>query len=109
MDSSQASIRSDRAALKRKYGVLFKRVSAILFKADLVGINFESNTDEYDPEVGTILPRLGQAKSVHDVAVIVHEEFRRWFNVEESISVEHYQDVAEQIWKEWNVFNQRQP
>lgn len=108
MGSDQASIRSDRAALKLKYGVLFESVSAILFKADLIGINFESNTDEYDPEVGTILPRLGQAKSVRDVALIVHEEFCRWFGVEESFAVEHYQDVAEQIWSEWNVFNQRQ-
>jgi hypothetical protein len=108
MGSDQVSIRSDRGALKLKYGVLFERVSVILFKADLMGINFESNTDEYDPEVGTILPRLGQAKSVPDVAVIVHEEFCRWFGVEESFAVEHYRDVAEQIWSEWNVFNQRQ-
>jgi len=108
MGSDQASIRSDRATLMLKYGVLFESVSAILFKADLIGINFESNTDEYDPEVGTILPRLGQAKSVHDVALIVHEEFCRWFGVEESFAVGHYQDVAEQIWREWNVFHQRQ-
>lgn len=107
MGSDQASIRSERAARKLKYKVLFESVSAILFKADLIGINFESNADEYDPEVGTILPRLGQAKSVRDVALVVHEEFCRWFSVEESFYFEHYQDVAEQIWGEWNAFNQR--
>ncbi len=108
MGSDQASIRRDRAALKLKHGALFESVSAILFKADLIGINYESNTDEYDPEVGTILPRLSQAKSVHDVEMIVHEEFFRWFGIEESFSVSHYRVVAEQIWKVWNVFNQRQ-
>lgn len=108
MGLHQTSIRSDRAAVKLKYGVLFESVSAILFKADLIGINFENNADEYDPEVGTILPRLGQAKSVHDVALIVHEELCQWFDIEEPFSVEHYQDVSEQIWDEWNAFNQRQ-
>ena len=42
MGSDQASIRSDRAALKLKYGALFENVSAILFKADLVGINLKA-------------------------------------------------------------------
>jgi hypothetical protein len=108
MGSNQASIRSDRAEQKLKYRELFASVSAILFKADLFGINFESNTDEYDPEVGTIVPRLSQAKSVCDVELIVHEEFCRWFGVEELFSDSRYRDVAEQIWREWNVFNQRQ-
>jgi hypothetical protein len=107
MGSDLASVRRDRLALKLKYGVIFESVSAILFKADLVGINFESNTDEYEPEVGTILPKLSHAKSVHDVELIVHEEFCRWFGIEKSFSVSHYRDVAEQIWKQWNVFNQR--
>jgi hypothetical protein len=108
MGATKASIRRDRAALKLKYSALFESVSAILFKADLVGINFGSNTDEYDPEAGTILPRLSHAKSAHQVELIVHEEFCRWFGIEESFSVSHYRDVAEQIWREWNVFNQRQ-
>lgn len=108
MGADRASIRRDRAALKLKYGALFESVSAILFNADLVGINFESNTDEYYPEVGTILPRLRQANSAHDVELIVHEEFCRWFGIEASFSVSHYRDVAEKIWREWNVFNHRQ-
>jgi hypothetical protein len=28
------------------------------FRFDPVGLNFGANTDEYDPEVGTILPHL---------------------------------------------------
>jgi hypothetical protein len=107
MNSNQASIRRDRTVSKQKYRVLFEKVSAILFEADLVGINHQSNTDEYDPEVGTILPRLSHAKSVQDVELIIHEEFCRWFSIEDSRSVNRYRDVAEQIWKEWDAFNQR--
>lgn len=77
MASDQASIRRDRATLKEEYGAFFENVSAILFEADLVGINFETNTDEYEPEVGTILPRRSHAISVQDVELIVHEEFCR--------------------------------
>jgi hypothetical protein len=108
MASDQASIRRDRTALKQKYRVLFEKVSSILFEADLVGINFATNTDEYEPEVGTILPRLCHAKSVQDVELIIHEEFCRWFGIEDSSSVSPYRGVAEQIWEEWNAFNQQQ-
>ena len=65
----------EREQLKRKYKTLFDRLSRLLFEADPVGINFEDNTDEYDPEVGTILPRLEGAKSIEDVQTILHQEF----------------------------------
>jgi len=51
----------ERQALRRHYPVLFDEVSSILFRHDPIGINFETNTDEYEPEVGTILPRLKEA------------------------------------------------
>jgi hypothetical protein len=47
-----------RKRLKQEYGELFDQTSAILFRHDPIGINFEDNTGEYDPEAGTILPRL---------------------------------------------------
>ena len=46
-------------------GKLSDRVSAILFEEDPIGINFADNTDKYQPEVDTILPRL---KTCHTVA-----------------------------------------
>jgi hypothetical protein len=57
-------------------------VSAVLFEIDPMGINFESNTDEYEPEAGTIIPRLGQASTVQDVEALIHEEFCHWFGAE---------------------------
>ncbi len=90
--------------LKRKYKALFDRLSQVLFEADPVGINFESNTDEYDPEVGTILPRLQGAQSADDVQTIVHEEFCRWFGPETAGARECYAAVSQQVWSEWSNF-----
>jgi hypothetical protein len=71
-----------RAEVKRRFGKLFDEVAAALFAADPIGINFGHNTDEYEPETGTILPRLGECRSASDVRRITHEEFVRWFSAE---------------------------
>ena len=75
-----APTKTERDAIKREYGTLFASISDALFEADPIGINFDDNTDEYDPETGTIIPRLGLAKSAEDVQAIVYEEFCRWFD-----------------------------
>jgi hypothetical protein len=93
-----------RAQLKRKYKTLFDRLSKLLFEADPVGINFEDNTDEHEPEVGTILPRLESAKSVEDVQIIVHEAFSQWFESDSAGSREHYASISREVWSEWCKF-----
>jgi hypothetical protein len=52
----------DRKAPRREYAGLYEEVEAILFRHDPAGINFGENTDEYDPEVSTI---LHQGRSRH--------------------------------------------
>ena len=42
--------RARREEVRRQYGDLFAGVSAVLFVADPIGINFGSNTDEYEPD-----------------------------------------------------------
>jgi hypothetical protein len=76
---------------------MFAELSAILFRHDLVGINFESNTDEYDPEAGTILPRLRPGMTTEEVAGIVREEFIQWFGTEAPRTAERYLPVAGEI------------
>jgi len=95
---------TERDALKRQYGALFASVSDALFKADPVGINFETNTDEYEPEAGTIIPRLRSAASAEDVQTIVHEEFCRWFDPVNVGPREKYALVAAEIWALWCAF-----
>ena len=66
--------RARRDALKREYGRLYSRVAAILFEEHPVGINLDDNTDEYEPEADTILPRLEVCRTAQDVRSVVHEE-----------------------------------
>jgi len=95
--------KTGRDAIKREYGSLFASISAALFEADPIGINFDENTDEYEPEAGTIIPRLGSATSAEDVQVIVHEEFCRWFGPDVGPR-ERYAAVSAKIWDLWCAF-----
>ena len=108
MSSENELPKLEHSELRRQYRQLFDKVSSILFEADFQGINFETNTDEYEPEVRTILPRLTLAKSADDVALIVYEEFCKWFGDDEAGSISDYSEVAEQIWREWNEIHQLQ-
>jgi hypothetical protein len=91
-----------RRAVKRKYKTLFDDTSALLFRLDPIGINFEDNTDEYDPEVGTILPRLSRCHSSSEVRQVVFEEFCRWFGPETAGEEMSYNAIAEQLWLLWS-------
>jgi hypothetical protein len=105
MTSDHDTIIQARRLLKQQYGELFERVSAVLFEVDPIGINFESNTDEYEPEVGTILPRLKDASTARDVENIIYEEFCRWFDTETVGSRGQYLPIAEKVWEAWREFN----
>ena len=89
--------------LKAEYGDLFDSVADILFQHDPVEINFGNNTDEYYPEVRTILPRLRNCHSAQDVTSVVHEEFVKWFEPETAGPKDRYQLPSEEIWKRWQL------
>lgn len=92
-----------RAELREEYKNLFDDVSEILFRHDPIGINFEENTDEYEPEAGTILPRLRDCRSQEDVVNVVFEEFNKWFNYSVGPK-DKYQLIATEIWRAWATF-----
>lgn len=94
------SSRRRRAALKRQYRRLFADLAAAFFEVDPAGINFDENTDEYDPEVGTTLPRLRTARSVRDVERILREEFDHWF--EGSYDRKRMTVLADRVWQIWS-------
>lgn len=87
---------------RKEYGTLFDAVSAILFRHDPIGINFEENTDEYDHEARTILPRLRSCQSEADVCAVVIEEFARWFGEDISRDKPSYKPIAAEIWRLWS-------
>jgi hypothetical protein len=87
----------EREALRDRFGSAYDDLLRLLFDEDPEGINFGDNTDEYDPEVRTILPRLGGCSSVDDVQDVVSEEFRRWFGPAPAERRSAYRRVSERI------------
>jgi hypothetical protein len=100
MTTERERIRANRRAIRREYGDLYDRVLQILFEIDPIGINFSHNTDEYEPEVDTILPRLRSCTSARDVQQVVHEEFCRWFDADLAGAPDRYGEIAAKIWTE---------
>lgn len=96
-----ADERAKREALKTDYQAIFGTISRILFEEDPMGINFDDNTDEYDPEAGTIIPRLASCTSTADTQRVVHEEFVRWFSAADAGALERYDRVAARVWEAW--------
>ncbi|NOT63801.1 MAG: hypothetical protein HOP19_26600 [Acidobacteria bacterium] len=90
-----------RQQRRTEYGTLYEIVSEILFRHDLMEINFGHNTDEYEPEVDTILPRLKECSSALDVRKVIHQEFVVWFDAEEAGSEQDYETIAQEVWAAW--------
>ena len=91
-----------QAELEAQYPRLFEDLRQCLFKHDPMGINLETNTDEYDPEVATIIPRLPSCTSREDVLNVVHDELVRWFGEDIVKPKDRYAELSAEIWKTWN-------
>jgi hypothetical protein len=110
MPRTREEIEGERRQLRAEYGNLFDSVAAILFRHDPIGIAFENpNTDEYEPEAGTILPRLRDCESSDDALRVVHEEFVRWFEADTAGPEERYAEIASEIWQLWQPHRHRSP
>jgi hypothetical protein len=105
MSGTQEQRIKERLRAKAEYGQLFDDVAALLLRHDPININFNTNRDEYEPEVVTILPRLRSCASAEDVCRVVHEEFVGWFSAESAGPQEHYARIASEIWEHWQKFN----
>src|SRR5687767_5350213 len=70
---------AEKERLSDEYQTLFQKIAEVCFRHDPMGINFEGNSDEYEPEVRTILPRLKACQNSDDARTVVHEEFQEWF------------------------------
>jgi hypothetical protein len=101
MTKTRDEILEERRRLKAQYGALFDSMAALLYRHDPIGINFDDNKDEYEPEAGTILPRLSGCRSAEDVLQVVHEEFVRWFDRGTAGPPEHYEKIASEVWQLW--------
>jgi hypothetical protein len=101
MTKTRDEILEARRRLKAQYGALFDSMAALLYRHDPIGINFDDNKGEYEPEARTILRRLSSCRSVEDVLQVVHEEFVRWFDRGTAGPPEHYEKIATEVWQLW--------
>jgi len=102
MQARKKRPRVDQYAQQRaEFGQLFVEVAAILFEHDPAGINFGTNSDEYEPEVAGILPQLKDARSEADVRKIVHSVLTEMFEGIICDPEERFQALAEEIWQAW--------
>ena len=102
--TDREEIRRRRSELRQQFKDLYEKVTGILFEEDPIRINYETNTDEYEPEVGTILPRLRGCATAEDVRTVVHTEFVRWFGADIAGPAEKYTSAAKRI---WDVFQEQ--
>lgn len=78
---------------------LVAAIERAINEADPLGLlEVGAPSDEYAPEIGTILPRLANAKELDDVTGVLHKEFVRWFGEEISGPRDGYEALAGRIW-----------
>ncbi len=99
----------DRERARQRYGRLFDQVAEILFRHGPIGIAFEYNTDEYEPEASTILPRLENASSQHEALDAIHEEFVEWFFAGNAGLKTEYEELAAEVWSAWQQYKYTLP
>ena len=82
---------------------LLREVTLILYRHDPIGIAFPdiSNENEYEPEAGTIIPRLHEASSSDEARRIIHAEFVRWFDRTTAGQEARYTAIARDVWAAW--------
>lgn len=93
-----------------RHDILFHRIRSIINTLDPLGIVTDrSAEDEYDAQVGSILPRLQEAHAPEDVRDIVKSEFARWFEAHLISDWEPPYNAVESIWHEWQRFSDHDP
>jgi hypothetical protein len=97
-DRAAKQSRFEQTATQRD---LVDAVSQILFRADPAGINFETNTDEYEAEAETIVIGLPNAHRPEDVQALTHETFVQWFDAGIAGPIDRYAEMASEIWDLW--------
>ena len=94
-------------AAHQRYESLVAAVTAIINATDPIGLlKLGAPSDEYSPEIGTIVPRVAKARTSDDVRLILHEEFEHWFGAGSAGPEEGYQAPAVAIWTAVLAFRQ---
>ena len=89
------SAKAHRVAQTGKSTELVAELAQILFDANPIDINFETNTDEYTSEAETIVTNLPRTKGDVEVQRLVYDTFRAWFGPASAGSLDRYVRVPE--------------
>ena len=90
----------DNKDLKSEYKELFKKVADIFIKYDPLNIINKNNTDEYDPETASILPRLKNCASEDGLLDMIHQVFIECFDGALMTGErEKYKPIARELWQ----------
>ena len=82
-----------------RYQDFVAAVERAINEADPIGLFAGSApSDEYAPEIGTIIPLLANARRPDDVTGVLHGEFLRWFGEGTAGPRQAYEAPARQIW-----------
>jgi hypothetical protein len=87
-----------KRTLRLRYLSLHRGLSELLYRHDPIGLAAAgAPKDEYEC---TIIPKLKGASGSDDVRRIVHQEFLRWFEDEQTAGPESaYNAIACEIWE----------
>lgn len=94
--------REHRLAALEGQEPLVDELTAVLFEADPIGLNFETNTDEYAAEAQSIALRLPEVSDLDQLRELVHQEFVRWFDADLAGNPSRYTALAQKILTVWH-------
>jgi hypothetical protein len=82
-----------------RYQDLVAAVECAINEADPIGLLAGgAPSDEYAPEIGTIIPLLANAHRPDDVTGVLHGEFLRWFGEGTAGPRQRYEASVRHIW-----------
>ena len=94
----------EKKALRQKFDELRSIVDLAVRREDPMGLlATNAPLNEYDPEVGTILPKLKTALSEEHLAEIIGREFSKWFGEDFSRKDSSIKNMAHEIWDKYHA------
>src|SRR6516165_7830211 len=100
----ETSDRQQRRSLQKEYGSLYRAVSDILFRHDIMDLDGKRNTGDYDLEVDLLLLGIGEAEDREAVQGMLHQIFMNAFGAENCGGRERYDGAAAEIWRAYERY-----
>lgn len=92
------NIQKMREVRIKNKGEFFNSISEILFKHDPIGLDFETNIDEYDYEAKLIIEKIKEQNNLNELTELIYSVFVRAFDKDTAGSKKKYESIAEEIW-----------